>query len=178
MDIPPVEATRAYLLTLEGESSRWPSDEEFRFAWMELPACKALTRPRLRMILEALEARLHTEKSEDIVLRGRLTVEHLLPQSWESHWPLPKDSDPALAKARREALLHLFGNLTLVTKSLNPSLSNDPWRDKCGQMREHSRLALNFRVVAEESWDENAIERRTGDLFETARRVWPRPSAA
>lgn len=177
MDVPPAEATRAYLLALEGESSRWPSDDEFLAAWMELPAYKALSRPRLRMLLEALEAQLHTEKSEDIVLRGRLTVEHLLPQSWESYWPLPEGADPALAKARREALLHRFGNLTLVTKSLNPSLSNDPWRGKCTEIRDHSFLALNRRVVAEESWDEEAIERRTAELFESARRVWIHPSA-
>ena len=130
------------------------------------------------MLLEALEAASRTAKTEDLEFRSPLTVEHLLPQDWEAHWPLPEDADPGAAKARRAAFLHRFGNLTLLTKALNPSLSNGPWSEKREAIRQHCLLALSLRAVAEEIWDEDAIEQRTAELFEMARRVWPRPTAA
>ena len=44
--------------------------------------------------LEALETEYRTVYSEPIVLRGTLTVEHLLPQTWQDTWPLPAGVDP------------------------------------------------------------------------------------
>lgn len=173
----PAEGVRRFLLEQTAESRRWPTDEEFRAAWRDLPAYRALSRPRLRMILEALEAAERSDRSEDIVLRGRLTVEHLIPQSWEEHWPLPEGVHLEEGKARREGLLHRFGNLTLLTKKLNPAVSNSAWPRKREGILEHSALALNRWFHNAERWDDEAIEERTERLFEKARAVWPRPAA-
>lgn len=166
---------RRVLLEQSAESRLWPDDKEFGKAWRELPAYRALSRARLRTILEAIEAAYRTDLSEQIVLRGKLTVEHLLPQAWQERWPLPQDVDAAEATERRNSLLHRFGNLTLLTKKLNPAISNSDWATKHPKIGEHSALALNRRLQRETSWDESAIERRTDELFQMALVLWPRP---
>ena len=40
--------------------------------------------------------------------------------------------DPAAA---RDRIIHAIGNLTLVSKRLNPALSNAPWADKRAALR-------------------------------------------
>lgn len=173
----PADGVRAFLLGQTAESRRWPTDAEFESAWQSLPAYKALSRPRLRMLLEALEAAVRSERSEDIVLRGRLTVEHLLPQSWEVTWPLPDGADPEQGRAGREALVHRFGNLTLLTKKLNPSVSNSAWPSKRKGILEHSALALNRWFHEAADWDEQTIEQRTEALGKVALGIWARPGA-
>jgi hypothetical protein len=170
-------AIRAFLLSHDTEVARWPSDDEFSKAWMDLPFYKRL-RNRTRMILEALELAMHTGKTEKITIDVKLTVEHLLPRDWARHWPLPAQGDGALSdegpEDRRERLLHTIGNLTLLTKELNPSVSNGPWAKKREKILEHSALTINRPLP--ERWDEAAIEARTKALLKTALTVWPRPS--
>jgi hypothetical protein len=38
----------------------------------------------------------------------------------------------------RESVLHVIGNLTLLTEKLNPSVSNGPWSKKRPAILEHS----------------------------------------
>jgi hypothetical protein len=152
---------------------------------MSEPLYKRLTRPRLRMILLAIEARLHSQFSEAVALTDdKLQIEHVMPQSWEDHWPLPADQDPGHAKDRRNALLHTIGNLTLVTKKLNPSLSNAPWlaassggKSKRAGLHGHSILRLNHELVHsnEDAWDEDRIEARSAVLLQHAIAVWGPP---
>lgn len=168
-------SVRKFLLRQEVDTSRWPADEEFRKAWMSIDFYKRLKRSKGRMILEALEAALYTEKSEKVQVERKLTIEHLLPREWEQHWPLPKtDSSGDAGKdgQARNAMLHRVGNLSLLTKKLNPSVSNGPWERKRREILRHS--ALNLNRVLPEVWDERAIERRSKELFELAVRIWPR----
>src|SRR5437870_11521739 len=76
---------------------------------------------------------------------------------------------------RRNSLLHTIGNLTLLTKELNPSVSNGPWDRKLEAILKHSALNLNRSLA--KRWDEAAIQARTEALFKTAVKIWPRPSA-
>ena len=49
------------------------------------------------MIFEAVEAALHTAKSEKVKIEKKLTLEHLLRRDWEAHGPLvvrEESSDP------------------------------------------------------------------------------------
>jgi hypothetical protein len=168
---------RQFLLGQSAESRLWPDDSKFGSGWRELPAFRALNRPRLRMILEAIESAYRTDLSEPIILRGKLTVEHLMPRAWQDEWPLPAGMDPNDAAVRRESALHRFGNLTLLTKKLNPMISNSSWATKQPKIVEHSALALNRRLQGEATWDEAAIERRTEALLSVALRIWSRPAA-
>jgi hypothetical protein len=168
---------RRVLLEQTAESQLWPDDGAFSAAWRELPAFSALKRSRLRMVLEAIEEAYRTELSEPIVLRGKLTVEHLLPQAWHDCWPLPEGVDQEEATERRNSVVHRFGNLTLLTKELNPAISNAEWARKHPKIVENSALALNRRLHGQAVWDESAIEHRTEELLGVALRVWPRPAA-
>jgi hypothetical protein len=172
----PAESIQGWLLDQTAEANRWPSDEEFQRGWMTLQPFRELLRARLRMILEAIEAQLRSDKSEDIELRGTLQVEHLMPQAWQEHWPLPENFDPVEARVRREASIHHFGNLTLLTKRLNPAVSNSGWERKRKGILEHSALALNRQFHHVLVWDEAQIEDRTNEMYAVAARIWRRPA--
>jgi len=178
---------RRVLLEQTAEASRWPSDDEFRVAWMELRLYKKLNRSRTRMILQALDRALQNPKTESIVVTGSLSIEHLLPQNWAKHWPLPatrlgpdgvaQSITPDEAEEWRESLLHTIGNLTLVTEALNASVSNGPWPAKKAEILHHSALNLNRRFQGAEEWTEQSILKRSQELFEVALTIWPRAAA-
>jgi uncharacterized protein with ParB-like and HNH nuclease domain len=170
------EEIRGFLLRQEADISRWPSDEEFRKAWMEIHFYKRV-KQKGRMILEALEAALHTGKTEKVQIERDLTIEHLLPREWDRNWPLPLEDgspeDVAEKTEHRENMLHRVGNLSLLTKKLNPSVSNGPWERKLKEILKHS--ALNLNRTLPEKWDEDLIEARSEELFAVAMKVWPHP---
>ena len=59
-----------------------------------------------------------------------LHIEHLMPQSWEENW-MPKNVENLFElKEERRKVIHKFGNLTLVTESMNSKLSNKSWNKK------------------------------------------------
>ena len=70
-------------------------------------------------------------------------------------------------------MLHRVGNLTLLTKELNPAVSNGPWEKKIEAILKHS--ALNLNRTLPKKWDENAIAARSEELFKHAIKIWPRP---
>ena len=135
---------------------------------------------RSAMILLALNDALRTSRSERITQSQELTVEHLLPQQWEPHYPLPSnqpDDEEETPEQRRQRLMNTIGNLTLLTGSLNASISNGPFIGKAREIVKLSDLRINapFRECQFESWDENNILKRGEQLFETATIIWPRP---
>ena len=170
------EAVRAFLLSKTDEKGGelWPTDETFRKAWLEQPLYRDLKRDRLRMILQALEMGVRTAKNENLTITKALPVEHLMPQAWQTHWPLP--SDKANAKEDREGLVHTIGNLTLIAQSLNSEISNGPWSKKRTAIRKQGLLALNRYLQDLPEWDEAAIRTRGATLFTTALKIWPRPN--
>lgn len=156
----------------------WPSDERFRQHLIEQPLYGSITQARVRLLLRAAEARLHTPKTEKVSWPDKLTIEHVIPQTWEDTWPLvdPDDQD---AQDRRRRALHKLGNLTLVTSSLNPSLGNDPWAMKRGEIGHHSALRLNANLVRDhpETFDEEAIDARSSALCDLLIAEWPGPDS-
>jgi len=117
---------------------------------------------------------MYTGKTEKVSIDSKLTIEHILPQGWEAHWPLPDGLDVESATKCRNGLLHTIGNLTLATKKLNPAMSNGPWLRKRQALLEHSLLAMNRKLSAFDEWTEIAIENRSKDLFVLAKKIWPR----
>jgi hypothetical protein len=173
----------AKLVTLADGPNRWPNDERFRDAWCRQKFYGGIRRSRVMMILQALEEHYQTAgtKGEPIVAFdfANLEIEHILPQKWERHWPLPAAED---ARANREHVLHGIGNLTLVSGKLNPTLSNAAWlnnekgtRGKWSALDEHAKLQMNNRIVRNfpHVWNEITIRERAVELFAAARKVWP-----
>lgn len=168
---------RSFLLEQTIDISKWPKDEEFERSWELIPAYQRFrSQKRLRMILEALELqRRANARTEDLNLpKKKLSIEHIMPRGWtEKNWPLPIDSEEAMLE--RSLLLHTFGNLTLVTGSLNSTLSNDPWAKKKGTLKQYSILLLNADLQNENEWNEDSIKNRSKALFKLARNIWPHP---
>jgi hypothetical protein len=180
----PDVAAREFLAGQEAPANKWPSDGEVR----EAVAGKSLygfrRQERLVMILWEIEKRWRAEdvRTEQGLARPEnLTLEHILPQSWEEHWPLDESvGDPRLW---RDEHLHRFGNLTLTTGELNSSLSNSPWNapsapnDKRRALARHSVLLLNTRLADDnpDAFDEQAIDRRGEQLTDEILAIWPGP---
>jgi hypothetical protein len=185
----PAAALRDYLLNLGGHSTCWPSDREFREHWMQRPVYKELRPAKTAAVLRALEVaqRSAMHETKEVPTIQDVTVEHILPQGWEGtgHYPLADDSEEH--RQRRNRILHTFGNLTLLTQSLNSSVSNGSFVDsptgdgtavlegKRTQICRYSLLNLNAYLQAKQNWAEGEIAERAEVLFGQAIRLWPLP---
>ena len=160
------------------QTTLWPTDAELRDRFVTAPLYNWLTRGRLRMVLTGIEELLRTDKAETQEVPQNLQIEHVMPQTWHTNWPL-LDDDGGEATAHRERMIHTIGNLTLVNGRLNSSLSNAPWNSKREALADHSILFLNKRIVnkSPQVWDENAIENRAIWLHKKAVKVWPHYSS-
>ena len=174
-----VTNVEAQLAKGRGESTRFPDDTELRVAVCEQPLYGRLAQYKVRAILEALDARAQTTKTELLPLPPGLTIEHVMPQAWATHWPLPAEAkvDPIAeqkATARRDVMVNTLGNLTLVTNSLNPALSNSPWDIKRPELLKFTKLNLNqyFHEPKASIWDETAIRSRSEYLLSHIIKIW------
>jgi hypothetical protein len=165
------------------ESSYWPDDEEVQRELATLPIYRRLRRPRVRFVLEALEDQRRgfstygpPPMAEQRCPRGNLTIEHVMPRSWEANWPLQTGE----TEYSRKQLVETLGNLTLLTGKLNSANSNKPWlgeKSKREALKEHSRLRLSEDIIETgvQDWNESDIERRTALLASNILEIWPVP---
>lgn len=170
-----LERVRNSLLSGTAASTRWPDDREFEAAWLDRPVYEMLTASRIRMLMEALEVQIRTEMTEPAPVPPKLQVEHILPQTWATYWPLPEGQNGEEAARKRNVQLHTIGNLTLLTEKLNPSVSNAPWQEKRAAILEHTVLRLNLNLATYDTWQEEAINQRGKLLFSAATKIWPHP---
>ncbi|MBG6924615.1 DUF262 domain-containing protein [Pseudomonas aeruginosa] len=170
----------AFLLSSEGESVRFPKDGELSNALLDYPLYQWWPQYRVRAVLKALERALAHAKSEAVSLPTGLTIEHILPVKWQEHWPLPAEvqNDPQANvefSQRRDRIKHTLGNLTLVTSSLNPALSNSAWAAKKPELLKWSKLNLSRDLHDHEEWSEQEILARGAALAKSAIQIWPYP---
>ena len=193
------KALQQHLLSSTAETAIWPSDEEFEKHWLNSPVYDYLS-SRINYILKEIERGLCNKFSEPIEIKGYLTIEHILPQSWEDYWPLQtgekvtsEQSSQAIRAFEeglndgggetlddkinaRERILHTFGNLTLLTQSLNSSISKSAFSEKRSSIIEQSALALNRYFQNVDEWNEEKIKERGRNLFEIAKTIWEYPT--
>lgn len=179
------DALKAILQSSDGDSVRFPTDEEFKASILNRPIYHALAQYKIRAVLEAIDQVQADRKSENLELPNDLTIEHVMPVKWELNWPIPEDhqADPEAKlqfTQKRDQVVHTLGNLTLITGSLNPSLSNGSWQKKRPELAKYSKLNLNryFYPVHEgedplSDWSEDSIRERGRVLFQAASSVWP-----
>lgn len=161
-------------------STLFPDDNTFEAATFNMPLYNRLAQYKVRTILEALDMYSPDPKSDPLPLPPGLTIEHVMPQTWTTYWPLAEadTANPVAeqkAVARRNQLVNTLGNLTLITGSLNPSLSNGSWADKRPELLKFSKLNLTqyFHGKDAEKWNEGAIEQRTRHLYSQMAKIWP-----
>lgn len=186
------DTTEELLAGQTAESRYWPDDDALHATLDAEPIYKFLSRPRMRMLLEALEDSLRGPLGEGQACPRNLSVEHVMPQGWREYWGAEIAGDDMVAAMRRDRLVQSLGNLTLVNDKLNPTLSNRPWTDaeaaarglpgkgKRDYLLRHSELKLNATVVADhpETWNEQDIVDRGRVLVARAAAIWGRPASA
>lgn len=169
-------ALREKLSNLTGDSQVWPSDAAFEQGWCFRGLYQGKNTSKVRAILEALELGGRTTKQEILSLPDDLTVEHVMPQKWETNWSIENNSAEALADRKR--LLHSIGNLTLVTSAFNSALSNEAFVTKRPEIVKTSLLMLNTyfqKYSDQDTWNERRIVERAAAIFSLAKAVWRRP---
>lgn len=159
----------------------WPDDEQVTKELLTMPIFRKGR--RLRMILEAIEDQrrglTHQPKNatgEQRVIRGKLTLEHVIPQKWETNWPLLLGE----TEVSRRSSVHVLGNMTLLTQKLNSRASNSAWLGvdgKADSLRQQSTLLLNRDLTENqgEQWNVELLKQRTEKLTESFLAVWGTP---
>jgi hypothetical protein len=174
---------RNFFASQRSEIGYWPDDDEVRSELEALPIYRKLSRARLRMVLESVEDHWRgwipgqTSAAGMRVRRSTYAIEHLMPQSWLKNWPL----SAGVTEAERDARIHRLGNLTLLTKKLNSTVSNGPWMGDSGKaahLVEKDVLLLNSRLLkdyATQQWTESAIDLRTRQAVDAILEIWRVP---
>jgi hypothetical protein len=184
------DATVTFLKEQTADSRTWPTDAELI---ADLPGIKVygnIKQQRLRAVLSGLELQLRTDKHEDVSLPAKLDIEHVMPRGWRTYWQDGILGDPE-ACAARDVRINTIGNLTLVTKSLNSTLSNRPWTDddaaetsgggedkglgKRSLLNKYSVLALSRPIIDGHptAWTDDDITERSKLLAATIAKAWP-----
>lgn len=135
-----------------------PGDSDFRRAFEN----RARMRPKTaKYMLRKMQNHLNSGVRE---VGSDVTLEHIMPQS-PSKWGL----DPS--KPDVDLLINRLGNITLLTKSDNASLGNEPFPTKQEQYKAEG-LELNADVLEAAQWTAVEIEKRQKRMAGLANEIW------
>lgn len=174
------DAAVAFLAANHTAVGYWPSDDEVRAALVDATVYWDHRRGRLRMVLEALEDHRRgypngMRLAMGPIVRGKGTIEHLMPQGWAKHWD-DGLSDEALSA--RDRAVQTLGNLTIVTQSLNSRVSNATWERKREHFLASDDVLITKQALAMSTdgvWDEARIAQRTDQMISQILEIWPVP---
>lgn len=182
-----LETFRNAFANQTGNAVRFPADTELEEAVRTKAVYTMFNRKdRLADVLWDLEMATRTKFSVATPRPDNMSVEHVMPQTWTTHWPLP---DGRLAPGdkvtgadhkmledirARDGLVHTLGNLTLITVPGNTAASNSDFAGKKPWLLK-SLLALNLEVTSGDAWTHTSITDRSTDLAKRAAVVWPAP---
>ncbi len=161
--------------SLEHSGFEWPSDSSVLDAVLRAPVYPGVPQTRLRMILEAVEDHLMSDLAGHPAAPQGLWIEHIMPQGWSTHWPLPDEAGEN-AEAARDRAIATLGNLTLTNSKLDIRLSNLPWPQKREILRKHDNLFINKHLLdnaPKDRWDEETILERGKWLASIITQIWP-----
>ena len=168
-DGPSRDTMENYFAERTGDSTRFPSDTEFRQGIVSKPAYTLAPQSRIKDVLWELEEASRSRFAESISMPPSLWTEHVLPISWTEEWPFEDgefvevwSNDPKTE--RRNRVLHTLGNLTLLTDALNISSGNKGFLEKREKLEEHTGLFLNKWFLKKNSWHETHIRERSEAL--------------
>jgi hypothetical protein len=192
--VPVGHVVTQYFVEQTADSRLWPTDADVREQLPKVRLYGNVKQPRLRLLLSAVEKHRRTQLHENVALPDKLEIEHVMPRGWRTYWGSDIQGNVDLA-TKRDVLVDTIGNLTLVTKKLNGTLSNRPWLDsdavmvastgtdagvgKRSLLSRYSILVINKEIVDPhpDSWTEADIHDRAKELTEDVVTIWPRPSA-
>ena len=164
------------------QTSRWPSDLEVS-TWLREADMYHKCAGKV-LLLRGIAQKMHDERSGELTMHFRpkaaLTVEHVAPQNWQRHWKDDLDfGDSDEERRRLDRFVHRIGNLTLVTRRLNPKLGNRPWHYKA-ELLGADNLEMNRRLLDDmegETWNQAEINRRSRIVADYVNKIWPHGAA-
>ena len=177
-----VDTVERYLAGQQFASTYWPGDAELRSTLVTEQFYRRFSQPMQRVYLQAVEdwyrgyASDRPSKTGVRVNRDKQQVEHILPRGWRTNWPVAD----AAAEAERDDHVNRLGNLTLLTASLNASVSNGAWLGEKGKrsaLNRHDVFLMNRSIFDRSAggWDEGLIDARTSELIDALIATWPAP---
>jgi hypothetical protein len=194
-----LDVLTSYLSSLQGDSSLWPDDVVYAHSIKTRAIYGGGSSLNLcRLMLAAVAAQIGGGHASELQWRldwGKLHVEHLMPQSWYEHWPLPNSSMATEEQAkislhrsdddseegkqfafirRREQLKNTLGNLTVLNEAINTEIKNYAWATKQTAIRAATQLRMNYDIVSEPAWNEDKIVARSQSLADILLHLWPK----
>jgi len=127
-------------------------------------------------------------------LKYTYSLEHIMPQSWENNWGIDKvkvvtaDTEKLIedeenAREVRRAAIYEIGNMTILNRKLNSSLSNKTMKEKLDGngrtkgMRRYASLDVAQEVIKlfddNDRWNEKIIRDRTKKIYNEFIKIWP-----
>ena len=158
------------------KSNFMPTDEQVRSGINESRLNNYQARGVLYLIETAIRGDMH---STEIKSMNSFSLEHLMPKNWRKNWKASSFSDEM--KKERDRALRTLGNLILLDRRLNSSISDSDWKTKKEGKGRHGGLkqyatgmdTFNPKYIEKKDWNEEAIKERARELSEKAiNEVW------
>ena len=153
----------------------YATDDEIKNAVATVPFYLNGRANQRKLVLQWLE---ESYGSKEPVSPGKLTIEHVLPQTPTQDWRNMLAEDIATGQTFdqvHQAIIHTLGNLTLT--GYNPALSNSPFGEK-KELLARIGLVMNREIATEARWGTSEILARAAQLTERIIRSWPGPADA
>ena len=189
------ESFESLLKSKTSDTNLWPSDNMLLEKLLDRPLYreeKNRTKSISNILLEIEQFQRGSKQEQVNFLNTGLHIEHILPQTWFEFWPLDgqiiseedfnlspyavRTEDDKEGKfhsiERRNSMLHTIGNLTILTSSLNPSVSNSSFINKKKEIGGQSTLIINQYLQDKEDWNEEEISERSKSIYQTISKIW------
>lgn len=151
-----------------------PSNEEMRDAFKN----NILANKQAKGVLYFIESKIRdrTKHSTQLLGLDKYGLEHIMPKKWQNHWD--RLEEQYLIDKRNRTLL-TFGNLTIITQSLNRSIRDANWDikkygdvNKPGLYKYGKGIDTLDEFLEEKEWNEDTIDKRADFLLKKALEVW------
>ncbi|MDO9713168.1 DUF262 domain-containing protein [Paracraurococcus lichenis] len=143
---PSADLVRSYLLGLKGNSTEWPTDADFSHHWLNADLYGRMKPPgRLVAILAEIEMAAQGAKADPAPLPRDLWVEHLMPQTWDTHWPLPDGKHATWQEVGEVEALGAGAIETLTAAAQAAEASGDP--AAVARVARQATIARRMRAV-------------------------------
>ena len=162
-----------YIKHQSGTSNYWPSNDEVVEGFFE----SRLTNRNAAGVLYLIESNIRGKfHSTQLLGFNKYSLEHIMPKKWENHWEMP---DNNYTSEDRNRILLTFGNLTIITQSLNSSIRDSEWLIKLngndtrdGLSKYTKGIETIQKFIETSEWNENIIKKRAKYLSDHAIKIW------
>lgn len=131
-----------------------------------------------------LYKRMNDTKSSVKKLPYEFSLEHIMPQTWQTYWDVNSlpvydaagnmITNQQTAEAIRAEAVYQIGNMTLLNKGLNSSARNYDFNRKVKELVKHNNgdLIICQEVCQNTEWDERYIRARSTELIQILNHIW------